>query len=74
MSVVVISQPVVILASTWPVQSSVPTEIAPVVDQPPVQPRLQFPTTVVGMKKRSFNLDWYRLYHWLEYSRERDAA
>ena len=55
-------------------EQSVPTDIATVVDQPPVQPRLRFLITVVGMKKRSFNLDWYRLYHWLEYSRERDAA
>ena len=55
-------------------EQSVPTDIATVVDQPPVQPRLRFPITVVGMKKRSFNLDWYRLYRWLEYLCERDAA
>ena len=27
-----------------------------------------------GSKKRSFNCEWYKLYPWLEYSKEKDAA
>ena len=51
-----------------------PIDIAAGPDQPPVQPKIKFPTTLKGNKYRSFNLEWYKQYCWLEYSRVRDAA
>ena len=50
------------------------TDIAAGPDQPPVQPKIKFPTTLNGNKHRSFNSEWYKQYRWLEYSRARDAA
>ena len=41
---------------------------------PPVQPIVNFPSRIFGSKKRSFNCEWYKLYPWLEYSKEKDAA
>ena len=32
------------------------------------------PATTIGNKQRSFNSDWYKQYHWLEYSCGRNAA
>ena len=52
----------------------VPTDIAAGPDQTPVQPNIKFPATLIGNKHRSFRSEWYKRYHWLEYSRERDAA
>ena len=52
----------------------VPTDIAAGPDQTPVQPKIKFPATLKGNKHRSFRSEWYKGYHWLEYSRERDAA
>ena len=52
----------------------IPTDIAAGPDQTPVQPKINFPTTLKGNKHRSFNSDWYKQYRWLEYSRGRDAA
>ena len=37
-----------------------PTDIAAGPDQPPVQPKITFPTTLKGNKYRSFNLEWYK--------------
>ena len=51
-----------------------PSDIAQGPLQSPVQPRMKFPSTAVGNKKRSFNSDWYRNYKWLEYSIQNDAA
>ena len=39
-----------------------------------VQPKIRFPTTLKRRKHRSFNFNWYKQYHWLEYSRGRDVA
>ena len=52
----------------------VPSDIAASPNQSPVQPILQYPVTVIGGKRRSFNSLWYKKYHWLEYSREKDAV
>ena len=54
--------------------TSQPTDIASGPHEKPVQPSRQFPSTLVGTKKRSFNPDWFKTYSWLEYSVERDAA
>ena len=43
-------------------------------DDSPSQPKVAFPSTVVGSKKRSFNSSWYQRYPWLEYSMDMDAA
>lgn len=51
--------------------NDIPTDIA---DEPPVQPKIKFPTTLKGNRHRSFNCEWYKQYRWLEYSRARDAA
>ena len=40
---------------------------------PPSQSTVQFPP-LVGTKKRYFNPDWFKMYSWLEYSVEKDAA
>ena len=60
--------------STSHVGDDVPTDIADGPDQPPVQPKIKFPTTLKGNKHRSFNSEWYKQYRWLEYSRKKDAA
>ena len=52
----------------------VPSDIAASPNQSPVQPNLQYPVTVIGGKRRSFNSLWYKKYHWLEYSREKNAV
>ena len=52
----------------------VPSDIAASANQSPVQPILQYPVTIVSGKRRSFNSLWYKKYHWLEYSREKDAV
>ena len=46
----------------------VPKDIAQSVNQSPVQPVIRFPSTLIGDKKRSFNLESYKSYSWLEYS------
>ena len=50
------------------------TDIAAGAHQPPVQPIMNFPSQTFGSKKRPFNCEWYKLYPWLEYSKEKDAA
>ena len=55
-------------------KDNVPTDIAVGPDQIPVQPKIKFPVTVKGNKHRSFRSEWYTLYRWLEYSKEKDAA
>lgn len=51
-----------------------PSDIAARPNQSPIQPILQYPVTILGGKRRSFNSLWYKKYRWLEYSRERDAV
>ena len=55
-------------------KDNVPTDIAVGPDQNPGQPKIKFQATVKGNKYRSFRSEWNRLYHWLEYSKEKDAA
>lgn len=62
------------MTSTSHVADDIQTDIAAGPDQTPVQPKIKFPTTLKGNKHRSFNSEWYKQYHWLEYSRVRDAA
>ena len=50
------------------------TDIVAGPHQLPVQPIVNFPSRTFGSKKRSFNSEWYKLYPWLEYSKEKDAA
>ena len=50
------------------------TDIVAGPHQLPVQPIVNFPSRTFGSKKRSFNCEWYKLYPWLEYSKEKDAA
>lgn len=52
----------------------VPCDLALSPDDPPCQPIIKYPTTVVGGKQRSFNSEWYKSYSWLEYSVKSDAA
>lgn len=54
--------------------TTVPSDISQGVGQAPVQPRIKYPCTTIDAKKRSFNSDWFAKYHWLEYSKERDAV
>jgi len=54
--------------------SDVPADIATRPEQAPVQPKLNFPTTLKGNKHCSFRSEWYRSYCCLEYSREKDTA
>ena len=55
-------------------KDDVQTDIAVGPDQITVQPKIKFPTTVKGNKHRRIRSEWYRLYRWLEYSKEKDAA
>ena len=53
-----------------------PSDIASGSNEKPVQPSqstVQFPP-LVGTKKRYFNPDWFKMYSWLEYFVEKDAA
>ena len=50
------------------------TDLARGPQESPVQPHINFPSTSVGSKKRSFNSEWYKKYNWLEYSKVKDAA
>ena len=53
---------------------TVPTDISVGAHQPPVQPRIRYPSSSAGTKRRAFNSDWFSKYCWLEYSKERDSA
>ena len=55
-------------------KDDVPTDHAVGPDQIQVQPKIRFPTTVKGKKHCSFRSEWYRLYHWLQYWKEKDAT
>ena len=55
-------------------KDNVSTDIAVGPDQIPVQPKIKFPATVKGNKHHSFHSECYRLYCWLKYSKEKDAA
>ncbi|KAL1442851.1 hypothetical protein MTO96_007711 [Rhipicephalus appendiculatus] len=50
-------------------------EISKFKTEQPTQPILNpFPSKKYGKLSRSFNADWYRLFPWLEYSAQADAA
>ena len=50
-------------------------DIASSLQCPPCQPvDIQFPITYFSGKARSFNLEWFQQYSWLEYSVKKDAA
>ena len=52
-----------------------PSDLALTSNEAPTQPKIHFPTRSFGAGRvRSFNPQWYRIYPWLEYSVERDAA
>ena len=61
-------------AATQAQHDKFPSDVAQGLLQSPVQPLINFPSTTVGNKKRSFNSDWYKKYKWLEYSIQKDAA
>ena len=42
--------------------------------QAPVQPTVQFPTSMFGKSSSSFQAKWYTDHKWLEYSKQKDAA
>ena len=54
--------------------ATVPSDISVGAHQPPVQPRIKYPSSSVGTKRRAFNSDWFSKYSWLEYSQEMDSA
>ena len=56
--------------ASMPVVSS---DIAASPKQSLVQPIVHYPVTIIGGTRQSFNSLWYKKYHWLEYSREKDA-
>ena len=62
------------VAATQTQHAKFPSDIAQGLLQSPVQPLINFPSTTVSNKKRSFNSDWYKKYKWLEYSIQKDAA
>ena len=68
------SHPFTHSAAATATHTDFPSDIAQGPLQSPVQPRMKFPSTTVGNKKRSFNSDWYKNYKWLEYSVQKDAA
>lgn len=44
-------------------------------DDNPKQPKdINFPVSKFGSKNLSFCINWYSRFHWLEYSRQKDAA
>lgn len=44
------------------------------IDKDPYQPKFDFPRTIIGSKYRSFQIEWYNKYSWLEYSKVLDSA
>ncbi|XP_029340957.1 zinc finger MYM-type protein 5-like [Acyrthosiphon pisum] len=44
------------------------------IDKGPYQPKFDFPRTIIGSKYRSFQIEWYNKYSWLEYSKVFDSA
>lgn len=53
---------------------SVPADIAKDKTEAPVQPKVNFPCRTCGKSNRSFQLRWYSVFPWIEYSVTRDAA
>lgn len=66
------------LPSTTQVQSTsvdAPDDVALSPASPTVQPtNIEYPSTVISEKARSFNPVWFTMYQWLEYSVQRDAC
>ena len=56
------------------VSATLPSDISIGAQHPPVQPRVRYPSSFAGTKRRSFNSDWFDKYRWLEYSQDRDSA
>ena len=54
--------------------TTVPSDISVGAHQQPVQPRIKYPSSSAGTKRRAFNFDWFSKYRWLEYSQESDSA
>ena len=77
-TLVINSSPSNSTSSTSSVQSAcpkVPDDIASTPAFPPAQPvNIKYPATVISGKARSFNLAWYNVYPWLEYSIRTDAC
>ncbi|KAE9536311.1 hypothetical protein AGLY_007100 [Aphis glycines] len=44
------------------------------IDKGPYQPKFDFPRTIIGSKYRSFQIEWYNKYSWLEHSKVLDSA
>ena len=68
------TQPEPTTSTSHTTTSDILTDIAAGPDQPLVQPKIKFPTTLKGNRYRSFNSEWYKQYCWLKYSRAGDAA
>ena len=54
--------------------ATMPADISVGAHQQPVQPRIKYPSSSAGTKRKAFNSDWFSKYRWLEYSQERDSA
>ena len=61
-------------AARQPSTQSFPSDIAQSNSDQPVQPVINFPTTLIGGRPRSFQVSWFQQYQWLEYSLERDSC
>ena len=55
-------------------QRHIPTDIAVGPHQLPAQPVGPFPSQTCGKRKRSFNSEWYKMFPWIEYSKESDSV
>ena len=54
--------------------SSLPSDIAKEKFEKPVQPEdISFPSTTFGSVKRSFQVAWYHVFPWIEYSVSKDC-
>ena len=51
-----------------------PSDIAQSNSDQPVQPVINFPTTLIGGRPRSCQASWFQQHPWLEYSLERDSC
>jgi len=55
-------------------EKHIPKDIAVGPHQLPSQPVCHFPSRTCGKKKRSFNSEWYKMFPWIEYSKESDSV
>ena len=54
--------------------TELPQDIAKEKSDSPAQPNINFPTRIYGSRSRSFQLNWYTIFPWIEYSMARDAV